>query len=194
MKILRTREAACAIRLLLAVTSLALASCGTEATRTTYVDESTAPRISVPTGSSVAEARRIGAANEAARTMPPMATVAGGTDAIHVLLADMGTGCQYVLRTTHQSGSDLSPRMERTPGLRTASRQRCGKPKEGSDEIRVLSSDGPTQYAAAVEADRETGCQYLVVVNWRDDVASTPRTVADGDLRLQKCDGPTGGR
>jgi len=143
-----------------------------------------------PIGASVSEIRRI----EAQRRRPdpeprfvrlgPKRRMTGIGRAV---LVDLGTGCQYVARTMHQDTLVISALMEDAPDSPTGSRQLCGTPHPGTDEIVVLAGGDIAMIEVAVERDRDTGCEYVVGTVYQDDVSVVPRVAARGEQRRQIC-------
>jgi hypothetical protein len=175
---------------LLALALLAsLASCGPATMEVADVKDPGRKEIAIPAGASVAEAKRIRAANERVDSLPIISPVGEMSGISRIVLLDVGTGCQYVVRAMYQDAVDLSARMERDPrpGNPIGSRQRCGASVPGSKDVKSLTSGVPMGFHAGIETDRETGCQYMVVSYWQDDVRSLPRTMAAGDERRHMC-------
>lgn len=175
---------------LLALACLAtLVSCGPAPMEVADVKDPGRKEIAIPSGTSVAEAKRIRAANARIESVPVISPVDDIGGISRIVLLDVGTGCQYVVRAMYQDAIDLSARMEPDPRPENpmGSRQRCGASVPGSKDVKSLTSGVPMGFHAGIETDRETGCEYMVVSYWQDDVRSLPRMIAIGDQRRQLC-------
>lgn len=176
-------------RLLALACLAALVSCGPAPMEVADVKDPGRKQIAIPAGASVAEAKRIRATNARVESLPVISPVDDMIGISRIVLLDVGTGCQYVVRAMYQDAVDLSARMERDPRPENpmGSRQRCGASVPGSKEVKSLTSGVPMGFHAGIETDRETGCEYMVVSYWQDDVRSLPRMIAAGDQRRQLC-------
>jgi hypothetical protein len=182
-------------RILAIVCLAALSACRGEPVEEADSLVSVVPDAPVPTGASVAEIRRARA--ERAKPPKPPGYVILGTqkdqlEIGHATLVDLGTGCQYTVRTIFQDGIDIAPRMERGPGANDDSEQRCRTTSPRRSGFVLLPGSTIDTVHVSIVLDQETGCQSIVGTIFQDDVASTPRMRTVGGSRRQMCGAPKG--
>lgn len=147
--------------------------------------------VPIPAGASVADIR---AATPKPRPAAVSPYVTLGSDAANLdvdtaTLVDLGTGCQYTVRTIFQSDMEIGPRNESAPA---GPRQRCGRARPGSMEFALLPGGDTDSMHVSIVRDHETGCDEIVGSMYQEALFATQRMEAVGDGRRQYCRRPDG--
>lgn len=99
-------------------------------------------------------------------------------------LVDVGTGCQYTVRTLYQNEIDLQPRNE---PFGEGERQVCGQPRNGGNPFVTLAGGSLSAAEVAIITDTGTGCQEIVGTLFQKSLFATPRMQRIGDRQRQVC-------